>query len=127
MSTRETFGWRRIAVPAFGPTFLSAAATGAVIPVAALRADELGASLGTAAFVVALTGVGQLVGVLPAGALVARIGERATLVRAGLLDVAALAVAGWAPSLWLMGGARLGSGLAAAAVWLARRGVLSDG
>ena len=33
MSESETFGWRRIAVPAFGPTFLSAAATGAVIPV----------------------------------------------------------------------------------------------
>ena len=126
MSTRETFGWRRIAVPAFGPTFLSAAATGAVIPVAALRADELGASLGTAAFVVALTGVGQLVGVLPAGALVARIGERATLVRAGLLDVAALAVAGWAPSLWLMGVALLVSGLASSAFFLARQGFMID-
>nr|WP_257909627.1 MFS transporter [Janibacter limosus] len=74
MSSGEDFGWRRIVVPAYGPTLLSASAAGAVVPIAALRADELGASPGMAAFVVALTGVGQLLGVLPAGALVARIG-----------------------------------------------------
>lgn len=122
----ETFGWRRIAIPAYGPTLLSASATGAVVPIAALRADELGASLGTAAFVVALTGVGQLLGVLPAGSLVARIGERRTLVRAGLLDVVALAVAGWAPSLWLMALALLTSGLASSAFFLARQGFMID-
>lgn len=122
----EAFGWRRIAIPAYGPTLLSAGATGAVVPIAALRADELGASLGTAAFVVALTGVGQLIGVLPAGALVARIGERRTLVRAGLLDVVALGVAGWAPSLWLMALALLTSGLASSAFFLARQGYMID-
>ncbi|QBF47079.1 MFS transporter [Janibacter limosus] len=126
MSSGEDFGWRRIVVPAYGPTLLSASAAGAVVPIAALRADELGASLGMAAFVVALTGVGQLLGVLPAGALVARIGERATLIRAGLLDVAALAVAGWAPSLWLMGAALLVSGLATSAFFLARQGYMID-
>lgn len=126
MSADDGFGWRGIVVPAYGPTFLSAGAAGAVLPIAALRADELGASLGMAAFVVALTGVGQLVGVLPAGALVARIGERATLLRAGALDVVALAVAGWAPSLWLMGVALFVSGLATSAFFLARQGYMID-
>lgn len=125
-SVADVFAWRRIAVPAFGPTLLSAAATGAVVPIAALRADELGASLGAAAFVVALTGVGQLVGVLPAGSLVARIGERGTLWRAGVLDVVALAVAGWAPWLWLMGIALFVSGLASSAFFLARQGFMID-
>lgn len=124
--TVDDFAWRRIAVPAFGPTLLSAGAMGAVVPVAALRADELGAGLGTAAFVVALTGVGQLIGVLPAGALVARVGERSTLVRAGVLDVVALAVAGWAPSLWLMALALLASGFASSAFFLARQGFMID-
>lgn len=122
----DGFAWRRIAVPAFGPSLLTASALGAVVPIAALRADELGADLGTAAFVVALTGVGQLLGVLPAGSLVARIGERATLVRAGMLDVVALLVAGWAPSLWLMGLALLASGFAASAFFLARQGFMID-
>lgn len=125
-SIADVFAWRRIAVPAFGPTLLSAAAMGAVVPIAALRADELGASLGAAAFVVALTGVGQLVGVLPAGSLVARIGERGTLWRAGVLDVVALAVAGWAPWLWLMGAALFVSGLASSAFFLARQGFMID-
>lgn len=122
----DEFAWRRIAIPAFGPTLLSAGAMGAVVPVAALRADELGADLGTAAFVVALTGVGQLLGVLPAGSLVARIGERATLVRAGMIDVVALVVAGWAPSLWLMALALLASGFASSAFFLARQGFMID-
>lgn len=122
----DDFAWRRIAVPAFGPTLLSAGAIGAVVPIAALRADELGADLGTAAFVVALTGVGQLLGVLPAGSLVARIGERATLVRAGVVDVVALVVAGWAPSLWLMAIALLASGFATSAFLIARQGFMID-
>ncbi|MGO1165602.1 MAG: MFS transporter [Janibacter sp.] len=126
MTAGEGFAWRRIAVPAFGPTLLTAAATGAVVPIAALRADELGASLGMAAFVVALTGVGQLIGVLPAGALVARIGERATLWRAAVLDIIAFSIAGWAPSLWLMGVALLLSGFASSAFFLARQGFMID-
>ena len=126
MSGADGFAWRRIAVPAFGPTLLSAGAMGAVVPIAALRADELGASLGAAAFVVALMGVGQLVGVLPAGSLVARIGERGTLWRAGIVDVVALAVAGWAPWLWLMGVALFASGLASSAFFLARQGFMID-
>lgn len=126
MSGADGFAWRRIAVPAFGPTLLSAGAMGAVVPIAALRADELGASLGAAAFVVALMGVGQLVGVLPAGSLVARIGERGTLWRAGLVDMVALAVAGWSPWLWLMGAALFASGLASSAFFLARQGFMID-
>lgn len=126
MSATDEFVWRRIAIPAFGPTLLSAAAMGAVVPIAALRADELGASLAAAAFVIALTGVGQLIGVLPAGSLVARIGERATLWRAAVLDILAFAVAGWAPSLWLMALALFVSGLSSSAFFLARQGFMID-
>lgn len=54
---------------------------------------------------------------LPIGALVVRIGERATLV---------LAVAGWAPQLWLMGVALLLSGFASSAFLLARQGFMID-
>lgn len=125
-ATTAPFAWRRIAVPAYGPTLLSAAATGAVLPVAAMRAADLGADLGLAAFVVALMGLGQLLGALPAGALVARLGERRTLVRAGIADVAALLVAGWADALWLMGLALLVTGLASSAYFLARQGFMID-
>lgn len=120
------FAWRSIAVPAYGPSLLNGAAVGAVTPVAALRASELGASIGEAAFVVALLGIGQLLGALPSGALVARVGERRALIGAGALDVVALLVAGWAGSLWLMGLALLASGLASATFFLARQGFMID-
>lgn len=120
------FAWRRIAVPAYGPSLLNGAAVGAVMPVAALRAADLGASVGQAAFVVALLGVGQLLGALPSGALVARVGERRALIGAGVLDVLALLVAGWAGTLWLMGLALLASGLASATFFLARQGFMID-
>ena len=65
---------RDIAVPAYGPTILASTGTGATLPVMALTARDLGASVGMAAFVVALLGLGQLAGDLPAGALVHRNG-----------------------------------------------------
>ncbi|HEU5322663.1 MAG TPA: MFS transporter, partial [Methylomirabilota bacterium] len=75
----EPFRLSRIAVPAFGPTVLASLGHGAVLPVLALSARELGASVGVAALTVALLGVGQLAGALPSGVLAARIGERRAL------------------------------------------------
>ena len=72
---------------------------GAILPLVALSARDLGASVGTAAFIVALIGIGQLLGDLPAGALAARIGEQRALVAACLLDAVALLGAFLAPSL----------------------------
>ena len=76
----EPVSWLRIAVPAYGPTVLVSIGQGAILPLVALSARDLGASVGLAAFVVALVGLGQLVGDLPAGALAARIGEQRALV-----------------------------------------------
>ncbi|HEX8508632.1 MAG TPA: MFS transporter, partial [Propionibacteriaceae bacterium] len=74
--------WRRVILPAYGPTVLVAIGYGAILPLVALSARALGASIGTAALIVALTGIGQLLGDLPAGALAARIGERRALIAA---------------------------------------------
>jgi MFS family permease len=49
---------------------------GAAVPVVALQARELGASVGAAGLIVALLGLGLVLGDLPAGRIVARIGER---------------------------------------------------
>ena len=84
---------RDIAVAAYGPTVVSSIGYGAVIPVLALRARELGADVQLAALVVGLMGVGQLLTSLPAGALVARIGERRMLLLCGAVDVLAMTVA----------------------------------
>ncbi|WP_370894559.1 MFS transporter [Janibacter sp. GXQ6167] len=125
-SSAAPFSWRAVALPAYGPTALAGAAMGAVLPVAAMRASELGASLQGAALIVAMLGVGQLLGAVPAGALVARLGERTTLIRMGVVDVIALAAAGFAPTLWIMGAAMFLSGLASSAYFLARQGWMID-
>ena len=96
--TDAPFRLRDIALVAYGPTIVSAIGHGAVMPVLALRARELGADVSTAAFVVGLLGVGMLLASLPAGALVARIGERRALFTAGSLDAVAMVVAAVSPT-----------------------------
>lgn len=125
-ATSDTFRLRSIALPAFGPVFLSSAASGAVLPVVALRADGLGAGLTLAALVLALPGIAQLLTSLPAGALVGRVGERRALLAAALVDLAAYVVAALAPSLWMFAAALLASGAGTVVFGLARQGLMID-
>ena len=122
----ETVRWRSLAVPAYGPTILVSVGQGATLPLVALSARDLGASLGVAAFVVALIGIGQLLGDLPAGALAARIGEQKALVAACTADAVALLGAFLARSLWLLALAIFVTGLAGAVFSLARQAYLTE-
>jgi MFS family permease len=122
----EVVGLRGIAVSVYGPTMLVAVGQGAILPLVALSARELGASVGTAALIVALIGLGQLIGDLPAGALAARIGERRALIAACALDALALLGAFLAQSLILLAVAITISGLAHAVFGLARHAYLTE-
>lgn len=122
----ETFRLRDVAVAAYGPTVVSSIGHGAVMPVLALRARDLGADVSTAALVVGLLGVGMLLGSLPAGALVARIGERRALFFAGLLDAGAMAAAAVTGSVVALGVAVVVSGMAWTAFLIARQGFMID-
>jgi MFS family permease len=122
----ETVRWRSLAVPAYGPTVLVAVGQGAILPLVALSARDLGASVTVAAFVVALVGIGQLIGDLPAGALAARIGEQRALIGACVVDALALSGAFWARSLVLLALAVLVTGLAGAVFGLARQAYLTE-
>jgi MFS family permease len=116
----------RIAVPAFGPTVLASLGHGAVLPILALTARELGASVGVAALTVALLGVGQLAGALPSGALAARIGERRALMVAAAIEAAAMAAALMATSVWVLGAAVFAMGLSGSLFGLARQAYLTE-
>lgn len=117
---------RSIAVAAYGPTILSSTGLGAVTPVLALTALGLGADVAGAASVVALLGVGMVVGDLPAGALAARIGERRALIFAALAEAGGLAVAGWSRSVWTLAVAVFVVGLAGSVFGLARHAYLTE-
>ncbi len=119
------FSLRRIAVPAFGPSVLWSVGAGAVLPVVALSARGLGASVGLAALFVGLTAASEFAAAVPAGVLVERIGERRALVAAGALDAAACALALVAPSLWVLGVAVCLMGPTGAIFLLARQSYLT--
>ncbi len=121
--------WRSIALTAYGPTALVSIGTGAIVPLIALSARDLGASVGAAALIVALAGIGQLVGDLPAGALAARIGEKYALMAACAVDAVALLgafLSGRADSLPGLGAAVFVTGLANAVFSLARQAYLTE-
>ena len=120
------FRFRDIAVVAYLPSVVSSIGHGAVMPVLAIHAGNLGAATAMAAFVVALLGIGQLANSLPSGALVARLGERRTLVIAGLVDAVAMIVAFLVPSVWLLCVCVFVSGMSWTAFLLARQGFLID-
>lgn len=120
------FRFRDIAVVAYAPSVVSSIGHGAVMPVLAIRAGDLGATTAVAALVVALMGIGQLANSLPSGALVARIGERRTLLVAGLVDAVAMALAFFVPSVWTLAVCVLVSGMSWTAFLLARQGFLID-
>ena len=79
----------------YAPTVLFSLGDGAVIPLIPVIATRLGADVSLAALVAAALVIGQLCGNLPAGALVAKVGERFTMVvagaRAGVYDLRTMA------------------------------------
>ncbi|MEO7059426.1 MAG: MFS transporter [Lapillicoccus sp.] len=117
---------RSIALSAYGPSVLSAVGTGAITPVIVLSARNLGAGVNLAAFMVALLGIGQLAGDIPAGALAARIGERAALIGACALEAIGMAGSAVAPNVAALAVSILVLGLSASIFGLARQAYLTE-
>jgi MFS family permease len=117
---------REIWLSAYGPTALSAVGSGAVLPVVVLSARQLGAGVNVAAFMIALLGIGQLAGDLPAGALAARIGERAALILACGLEAVGMAGCALAPSVGILAASVLLVGLSGSVFGLARQAYLTE-
>lgn len=126
MRETEEFRLRDVALAAYGPTVVNSIGHGAVAPMIALQARALGADVPTAATVVALLGLGMLLGSLPSGALIARIGERRTLMAVGFVDAVAMLAAATTPTLWGLSVAIVVSGISWSAFLLARQGFMID-
>ena len=124
--TSTDFRLRQIALPAYGPSIVEGVGHGAVLPIVALHARELGATVGQAALVVALVGIGQLLMSLPAGALVARVGERRALTVVGVVEVVVFLLAWRTEDLVLFSVLVLLTGMAWTVFLLARQGYLID-
>ena len=116
----------RVASAVFLPTLIFEIGMGALAPMIVLSGRGLGASVGMAGLLLALLGVGQILGDVPAGALAARVGDRrAMLVAAGIAVVTLLgcAVAG---TLWVLALGVTATGATNAMFILARQSYLTE-
>lgn len=120
------FSWRSIILPAYLPTLLFSIGEGAIIPVIPVVATERGASLALAGLIAAMLMVGELAGDLPAGWLVARIGERNAMIGASLLAVIGVLIALVSPTEAALGIGVFLLGLATAVFGLARHAFLTS-
>jgi MFS family permease len=99
---------------------------GAIAPVIALTARDLGASTSIAALMLALLGIGQLLGDVPASWVADRLGDRhAMMVAAGIAFVALFGCL-ITPSLVLLGVALLAIGVGNAIFYLARQSYITE-
>ena len=124
--TTPPFSWRSIILPAYLPTLLFSLGEGAMIPVIPVVATDRGASLALAGLIAAMLMVGELVGDLPAGALVARIGERNAMLAASMLAVVGVLIALVSPTVAALGIGVFLLGLATSVFGLARHAFLTS-
>jgi MFS family permease len=126
----QPFSLRAIAVAAFGPTLLFGIGQGAILPVVALTARGLGASVALAALIVTLIGLGSWFFNLPASLVTLKFGERWAIVGAAVAAGLALAAAGLSSlipdGLWLLAVAMAVVGMSGAVFGLARQKYLTE-
>ncbi|MCQ6271198.1 MFS transporter [Pseudarthrobacter sp. R1] len=126
----QPFSLRAIAVAAFGPTLLFGVGQGAILPVVALSARDLGASVAVAALIVTLIGLGSWFFNLPASLVTLKFGERWAIVGAAVAAGLALAAAGLSSlipnGLWLLAVAMAVVGMSGAVFGLARQKYLTE-
>jgi MFS family permease len=116
----------RVASAVVLPTLIFEIGMGALTPVIALSARSLGASIGMAGLVLALLGVGHILGDVPAGALAARVGDRrAMLIAAGIAVVTLLGCA-MADTVWELALGAAATGATNAVFVLARQSYLTE-
>ncbi len=115
----------RLAPMIYGPTALFGLGEGAVIPLIPVIAAQLGADVATAALVAAALVVGQLCGNIPAGWAVARIGERGTMIVAGLAALVGVVAMAFAPVLGVFAASVFLIGMCAAAFGVARHAFMA--
>ncbi len=127
MSNAERpFSLRAVALAAFLPTLLFSIGEGAIIPLIPIVANDLGATLAVAGFIAAMVMVGQLVGDIPSGWVVSRIGERTSMIWASILTILAVLICIAAPNPFVLGLGVFLVGLATAVFALARHAFMTS-
>lgn len=121
-----TFNIKQAALPVYLPTLLFAAGESAFIPIIPVIANNLGSDLAAAGIIAGMLTVGILVGDLPSGFIIARIGERAAMLWSTFVALIGGALALLATTGWMLGAGIFLIGLATASFALARHAFLTS-
>ncbi len=124
-STPGAFQLRKIALAVYLPTFLFAAGESAIIPVVPVIAKSIGADLATSGLVAAMLTVGIVIGDIPSGGFVSRVGERMAMLWSSGVAMLGIALAIFAINPLMLGAGMFLIGLATAAFALARHAFLT--
>lgn len=89
-------------LPFYVPSVLSFMGVGMVVPLLALIARSMGASLAGAGFVVGLFGLGHVLFNIPAGLLITRFGKRRTILGATALEAILAVILGFVHSVEML-------------------------
>lgn len=117
---------RSIAPSVFLPAMVYEIGNGAIAPIIALTALHVGASPSTAGYMLALLGIGQVLGDVPSSWLADRIGDRHAMIAAAGVAVLALLGCLVAQSLVVLGVALTVIGMCNATYYLARQSYLTE-
>ena len=126
MSSAQPFRFGSLAVPVLLPTLAFSIGEGAIIPIIPIVASNAGADLAVAGLIASLVVVGQLIGDIPSGWVVARVGERTAMIGAALLSLVGVGVSLLAGNLVLLGIGVFLIGLSAAVFALARHAFMTS-
>lgn len=117
---------RSLAPSVFLPAMVYEIGNGAIAPVIALTALAVGASPAQAGFMLAVLGIGQVLGDLPAASLAERIGDRHAMLVAATVAIAGLLACYFSRSLVVLGVGLLLIGTANATYYLGRQSYLAE-
>ncbi|RIX30986.1 MFS transporter [Amnibacterium setariae] len=125
MSSAAPFRLGSVALPVYLPSLLFAIGEGAVIPVIPVDAARLGGSLALAGFISALIMVGTLIGDIPSGWIVAKVGERNAMLGSAVAALLGLVLCLVAAVPAVLGVGVLLIGIATASFALARQAFMT--
>jgi MFS family permease len=125
-SDERPFSFRSVALAAFLPTLLFSIGEGAIIPIIPVAAGNLGAGLAMAGFIASMVMLGELVGDIPSGWIVSRVGERTSMVGAAVIAIGGVVICLLAPNYWVLMVGIFVVGVATAVFALARHAFMTS-
>lgn len=115
----------RVVIVALLPALIFSVGVGAFLPLIPAVAEQMGAGLEMAGFIAGAMTIGQTIGNMPAGAFVARFGERTGMLVGSALAVAGILLSALATNQWVLLAGILVIGVAHAVFHLARHAFLT--